>query len=1405
MMLRKPTRSPVRFVAVVLALTLCVAACGGDDPVVVDDADTGGPTPDTVEPDTGPPAPLPECQVLITPREAAGNAPLTVAFDAEVTGDVTTSLLEYLWVVDESTTYDTQAMEHTFYKKGTAKVDLTVTFRSPDGRLSTCIDSVQVKVAGCADLFFDQVTLNPPVEVAPGDSVTLKTGALFNDGDRVDVPFKVQVVLSGNEVYDPEEDLVVSEWEVPEMEAGTFSESKIDYAGQAFTVPELPDGNYFVFLVADGEAVVNECKEDNNVATSTNNLTIDPATALKPDLTMINVEAPAGAVVQEGDIFNYKFRVENQGEGDATQFKLAFYMSTDQNLDPETDIQMFGPTDIGATMQQMTAGGGQSFSKSFKMPAEIPDGSYWLIGQVDVNEQVLEDDETNNVAVSASPITVQFEEVKCFDLAFDDLYVAPLASYWNGSVNVTATVSNPGTVASPDGWPMNAYLSLQPTLNPAIATPVGSWSLPSIPAGETVEITQVINIPSNLPVLPHYVGVILDTDALLDECAEGNNAQSFPDPVSIDAQANVDVSASDLFFHPKNITAGESFKVTYQLANDGSTGSGAFKVAVVLSQDGNFSKKDAKNGTDQIIHQVVVDNVDPAVSVERVEDVVMPIELDHETPTWYLAVIADLDDNIGSDNNNSNDIAVAGEQITVEGAQGGCFEDENEPNNLPGDATVLTEGLHEGLGSCGNHDWYSVTVPAGHSLIVEMTIYELLSIDPVSPNLNLTLNALGPTPIDTSTNVGLAEEVHVFTVPQETEFLIEVFGATGAAQALYDLNIEIKEPVDGIDLLPVDVTALPGTLYPGGLINVSWDDVNLGDTAGGPHRAEIWASEDLEFDGSDVLVADVELSGVPALTSIPRSVDFLVPVDIPGGDWRFLVVQDVDDQVAEADENNNVGWSDSVELDPLLTCDDDGLEPNNDIELATPLDVSAGAASLSEQVVCPKLEDWFAVDVAEGQSLTAKVTYKYKAAKGELRMEIWDPYKTAMLVHQVEQDTVQVSIPWVWRTGTYYVRVSNDPTAPNAAPYDYSLVVTAGAGDPLSMCDADVFEDNNAAQQAKYIGCGFQQATMCKADVDVYRLELKQFDNLVITLNQSKAELRMALYEDPNGPAVQSKTGNGAITYQATQDLTVFLRVEPKDALSVTDFNYSLFMDGLAGVDLTVNEPELYFTDVYQGEDNELTFEVVNSCVDPSGAFTAAVWLSKDTTLDVTDVELGTVELEGVEGKSTLEVTEKVQVPFSTEPGPYYLLVEADTTDAVLESNEDNNTNASPLGVAKLCLPDALEPNDILSPSEPWAPVVAPPGVDNLALCPFELDWMAFEVPGGTTLTVTARFSHDEGDLDLRLYDPNYSTTIPVETAASKTDDETLVYNVAVAGTYLLRVHGFDGSSAEYDLELTYD
>ncbi|MGB0589921.1 MAG: CARDB domain-containing protein [Myxococcota bacterium] len=1357
---------------------------------------------------------LPEFSVRILASATEGNAPMDVDFSVEITSDddVDANALSYQWSIGPLANYDVAEFRHSFYAPTVASVDLTVTYRGADGSEVVETDKEQIRVLGCADLMFEEISLASPVEVGQGESVSFLQAKMLNEGDVIETPFEVWVVLSDDDILDLEVDHVVSVRQFEGMESGQFGEVFFDLSDEGFDVPgDLDDGNYYVYLVADAGEVVNECQESNNIRSTTNNLTVDASLLLKPDLEVTEVGFPENLVVKQDTNINYSFRVSNVGDGDAEQFRLATWLSVDDTFDPDSDMLISGPTDLGATVQQMAVEGTQNFFKSYKIPVDLTPGEYWIIVEVDVNEQVAELDETNNVAVSPFSFTMQYEEPQCADLSLDALQIAPTITYWNGTVQVLAEVSNPGTMDIPGGWSTAVYFSLQPSLNPSIATQMNTstWVMPSIPAGETVMLDEIVTVKNTLPVLEHYVGLVLDPDDVLSECAEGNNAKVFETPIEIEAQANVSLVAEGVSFHPNVIEAGEDAKVTFSVSNMGSSQASSFGIAVVLSADNQVSTSGIAQGLDVVIGELTVPFLPPATTLEFVEKIPIPIELDaviSQNVLYTVGVVVDPTNSQVSDSNKSDNVAIAPSLLQVTGAQGGCLEDGNEPNNALETAVPLAPGSHTDLHSCGNTDWYTVNVPTGHSLHVTAEITPLLSLDDVPSNLDMALYDPGEMLVDESTHIGPEEELWAFVAEQDTDYALRVYAATPNDRGHYTLHVEVLPPVPGVELVPSDVEAIPASLYPGGLMNLAWTDNNMGDTPSPAYDVAVWLSTDQTLDAEDISVAVVPSAGTGAASSTPHLTQFLLPSDILGGDWYFLVQIDPDGVLEESDTENNVAVSDVVFLDPQLTCADDDNEPNDAPVLATPLDLSNGSAVMYHMVACPQLPDWYRVSLEAGNAFVATATYQHDDAKGLLTIELWDPTGNAMLWSQTGTGSSKVQIPWVWSSGDYLLKVATQVDDGKEAPYTYNLSAATSSGLEANRCDGDVFEDNNWMGGAATVGCGLQSATLCQGDVDYYDIIVNGGDTLTVTMQHAEAGLKMSLYADMAPVPVDEHAGNGQVAFYASAETALLLVVEADgDPTQLISSEYTIFLDGVQGSDLIVDDLGLYPGNVDQGEDGVLSYTLRNTCIDATPPFDVTVWLSADAVLDETDVDLKTFPTAGVDGKSELSESHKVSVPFSTVPGMYWLLTEADSSDQVNESNEGNNVGGTEIGVTQVCLADAFEPNDLLMPVEPIAPLVELPGAEGLSLCPLDVDWFQVVVPAGKTLTASITFENAEGDLDLRAYDPAYSTQQPVASSQTSADIEAVSYMPPVGGVVLLRVNGFDGAGASYGLQLELD
>ncbi|MEC7983737.1 MAG: hypothetical protein VX278_01155 [Myxococcota bacterium] len=93
----------------------------------------------------------------------------------------------------------------------------------------------------------------------------------------------------------------------------------------------------------------------------------------------------------------------------------------------------------------------------------------------------------------------------------------------------------------------------------------------------------------------------------------------------------------------------------------------------------------------------------------------------------------------------------------------------------------------------------------------------------------------------------------------------------------------------------------------------------------------------------------------------------------------------------------------------------------------------------------------------------------------------------------------------------------------------------------------------------------------------------------------------------------------------------------------------------------------------------------------------------------------------------------------------------------------------------------------------------------NLFVCDTDEDWFLVSGTQGELLTIEANFKHDDGDIDLKLYDGSDFDSA-LASAVSVSDNETLSHMVETSGSYYLQVYYFSASSTgsnTYDLSIS--
>lgn len=1392
-------------IVLTLVLALALAGCPGEeDPnggnvADTSESDEGEQSPDTdEESDGGPEFPVGDLKATVESDLKEGNAPLSVSLNCATEGD-NGAPLYYKWEFGVGTPSSSQTLDFTYHVSGDYNVCCEAWRQDGLGNVAEACQLIRVKDS--AELSVTSPKINSAAELGPGQSVDV-TFNVRNVGGKINDPFDVRCVLSPvpNQNWEDAPDLhsTVFNHTQDGMDEGQFVTAELNFVNEQMTVPaDTEDGDYFLLCKADADDVVNEQNKGDNAKFATTFITVDSTLGQLPDIAVTSLTIPDQKFPKNwGEQLSYNFAIENLGEGESEGFKYKVEICNG-------DFEECSVINTLTIFSGMEPGEEVTPTLSWTVPETTPDGNYCLRVTADTEGTVNEENKDNNVLESETCFEVKFFQLEGVDLVLESLECKPKDAVWNGTLAAKVKVTNTGNVAS-GAWSYEVFLSTQ-----AAPTPTTSWDLckkncadvPGLAPGESYETTAVVTIPGDMPLTDYFCIVKVDNTDELDELDEGNNFAINDGKIQVLAKAYTDVFVDGVTFAPAQQEAGQELKVTYTLGNNDVSTAAGVKVCVVLSTDNKTSATDAKS-KDIILGSRIQDELTSGFSQVYTDKYELPLALHHTIGSYYVGVVADCDNLLKDDTQKSNNWDISGTEVVVISPQGGCFEDSFEPNGTQELAPEISAGDTGGIGVCNDDDWFSVQVPQGDTLIVDMKCEPTLSLDPVPHDIDMELYDSKGVFVDSSAKAGDSDQVLAFVVPATELYSIRLTPKKGGNEAQCTLDVQLKPPVDGIDLFPAKVKASPTTTFAGGALYLNWKLINLGTEAAGPFDVAVYMSMDDELSEEDKKVGTISVTGLAGASAVDRSDFLILPTNIDGGTWTVILSADDKNTLEEADETNNLAASAPIVIDGENPCVDDleVFEPNNTLEEAAGL--LPETATFVGLGVCPDLDDYYKLPLKKGQRLDALVDYDYASAKGFLYLQLLDK-NGDVLDEGTSSSKTDIELPWVWDEGIYFLRVYNPKKSNKFKPYTYDLTVTLSDGDPKDECETDQFETNNGWANATAVGCGLKNMRLCRQDQDWLTFTLPSQSQVVLTLENDGDKVRMDVYTDPTGKEVAKITKNGELTVTNPADIATlfYVKVSPKTASTqLTDFDYTIFFDGIAGVDLEILSVEALTGAVYQGEDELVGFEIINQCLDVVEAVNFGLYLSADDVLDEGDTLVHSAAIDGaVPGKKVLMVQEKFTVPFNTEPGNYSLFVLADYDELVEESNEGNNANSGPIEVIGICIDDQLEPNNL-----PFlASDIQLGNHEGLQVCPFDLDWYTIELFEGETISVTATFENAIGDLDLRLYDAN-NFFVPVVKAFETNDGEQLKFTVEAGqeGFYFIRVNGLSGASNSYDLDV---
>ena len=854
-----------------------------------------------------------------------------------------------------------------------------------------------------------QISVNAPNNAFSGELVDLSwTVTNAGDGRTLQSSWYDEVYLSRDTVLDDSD-----------YNLGRQGHGGILYPGDSYSVSgatrqfKLPVGIsgdfYFLVRTDAGNDVYESALAANNTgydATPTTVFLTPP-----PDLEVGAVNVPDTALASHDLTISY--RLGNYGatatpNGSWTE---SFYLSTDDRLDPGTDLLLGSRKHYG--------GLGTDVYEDKSITLTLPDGlsgDYYIILQTDSQEEVFELDKDNNRAFEAIAISSLPG-----DLAVSE-FIAPEVAGAGKGIQVSWTVTNEGTGdTAVNRWSDRLWLSQDTILGNSGDRLLKSFSHNGLlDVGESYTRSELVSIPFDL-IGDYHLFLETDVNNNVYEAGSENNNYSTK-PLTVTRQTP-DLQVTDIFA-PVTAVSGEFLTVDWTVGNlgTGRTNSNYWYDEVFLSLDRDLGDSgDISLG--RVYHSGALASGalsanDPDASYDVSRTFKLPANVDGE---YYVIVRTDSPDREGDrvletplENNNNGvtdsrttislsetpDLVVDGVDAPVSGISGQTFDLS---------WTVSNEGADT------NGGWRDVFY-LSRDRVFDRSSDTYLGFASHSGGL-----AAGDSYTKTAS----------FSIPQGFSGPFYVFAVTDSGNKIYErdgegnnvaydgnsIGVVLPEPGD---LGASSISVLSNSGVPGGLISLEYTVEDLGvNSAVGGWTDSIYLSADDKWDLDDRLLSKVEVFDPFAFGgSYTRTAYAQLPGVVPG-DYHLIVRSDIRNEISESDEENNISVStELVSIDtPLL-------------EIGTP---ASGTLNRGESV-------YYRVEVPEGETLQVVFDSLAENAVNELYVsheQVPSPAQFDFGFEEVAGDQ-QVIVP-LTEAGTYHI-LARSQYVPNLAQ-DYSIQV----------------------------------------------------------------------------------------------------------------------------------------------------------------------------------------------------------------------------------------------------------------------------------------------------------------------------------------------------------------------------
>jgi PKD repeat protein len=620
---------------------------------------------------------------------------------------------------------------------------------------------------------------------------------------------------------------------------------------------------------------------------------------------------------------------------------------------------------------------------------------------------------------------------------------------------------------------------------------------------------------------------------------------------------------------------------------------------------------------------------------------------------------------------------------------------------------------------------------------------------------------------------------------------------------------------EGTDIVLEDFNITPTATFLDGTIEVTLEVANFGTVETGSFFCSVYLSEDEALSvNEDTRLTNVNFRSLAA--DAEDSVQLSRVVTIPGffavGEYAVFAACDPSGVVQETFEDNNV-----IKLDGRLRI--------------------AAEAIIDLYVTSFEVEP---TTLENGGSLTANLTIFNEGSSGSGPTEVVlrrsldanvnadDPIIARGMLPPVGPGE-SVEVPLVVSglecgifEGAYTLAAQVDPlsavpevnTRNNLTLLEMPLVITG----ERCLCEEDDYEPNETPTTAVPVSTGvYEDQTICVGGrADYYKVNLTRGQSVTVRVNLqyggacSNLDLRLLDTNFQVIPDAISDT-NGALEqadlFLIQQEGEYTIEIKGRSGCDVNRYDMEvMILDPIPGVDLTGSDLRVSETNPALLEEVTLTYSLLNIGSDDAGAHDLTFYLTQDLMIGLEDFTLESARRDIHEGAliqrgQTLAVT----IPRNAINGAYFICAVLDSGEGVEETNEENNVFCSEQITVDTDCFDPFELNDTAERATQLEPGV----YENLTVCnQGRKDFYRFCAGSDTRMEVSLDFVHDDGDIDLRLYEED-SQGMQTQIGVSSGDEDREVLGVNyVAGDrcyvaeVLLQSDGAETASNTYRLNV---